>query len=72
MTRKPKPWAVILSTPGGPVRSDHTSETKAYEKANAERDAIFAGTSRAYKVRVDWWDHTRDRWVHYEDVHPAV
>lgn len=70
MTRKSKPWAVILSTPGGPIRTEHTSQAKAYEKANTERAAILTGTSRAYKVRVDQWEQHNSRWIHYEDVFP--
>lgn len=69
-TRKSKPWAVILSTPGGPIRTEHTSQAKAYEKGLAERDAILNGTSRAYKIRVEQWEQDRQRWVHYEDIHP--
>lgn len=70
MTRKSKPWAVITVASSGPVRTEHGSQAKAYERAIADRDAILAGTSDVYKIRVDWWDPAQNRWVHYEDVHP--
>jgi hypothetical protein len=70
MARKSKPWAVIVSTPGGPYRTEHSSQKKAYEKVLAERDAILAGTSRGYKVRVEQWEHDCNRWVWFDQPYP--
>lgn len=68
--RKSKPWAVILRTPGQPIRTEHTSENKAYEKVRAESAAIQAGTSRATRIRVEQWNPDGGRWQWYDDIDP--
>jgi hypothetical protein len=70
MARKSKPWAVILRTPGQPIRTEHTSQAKAYEKVNAERDLAQAGTSRATRIRVEQWQPDSNRWQLYDDIDP--
>jgi hypothetical protein len=70
MARKSKPWAVILSTPGQPIRTEHTSESEALQQANIVREEILGGWSQAHAVRIEKWDATADRWALYETVHP--
>ncbi|MFE2912459.1 hypothetical protein ACFXI0_07880 [Kitasatospora indigofera] len=72
MPRKSKPWAVIVSTPDGPTRTEHTSQAKAYEYGFAERDAILAGTSPDNKIHIEQWDQLTNRWHLYEDIHIAI
>lgn len=69
--RKSKPWAVILSTSGGPVRTEHRSQLEAYRKVNAERGLIEEGVSRVTRIRVEQWDADAGRWVWFEDAHPG-
>lgn len=70
MARKSKPWAVILATPDGPIRSEHTSETKAYERVRAKLAAIDAGTSRVTAIRVEQWEHDNGRWIWFDQPYP--
>lgn len=70
MARKSKPWAVVLSTAGGPIRTEHRSESEAHQQANTSREEILGGWSRAHAVRLEKWDATADRWTLYETVHP--
>lgn len=68
--RKSKPWAVILRTPGQPIRTEHTSENKAYEKVREARAAIQAGTSPVTRIRVEQWEPDHQRWAWYDDIDP--
>ncbi|GAB2696484.1 hypothetical protein [Kitasatospora kifunensis] len=68
-TRKPKPWAVICATPDGPLRTEHTSETKAYQAAYAEREARVAGTSQATEVWIEQWKPRQDHWVYHDGIY---
>lgn len=70
MARKSKPWAVIVSTPGGPIRTEYTSQTKAYEKVRAERELILTGASRGYKIRVEQWEADASRWAWFDQPYP--
>jgi hypothetical protein len=71
MTRKSKPWAVILSTPDGHVRTEHTSKAKAYAQVNAERAAITDGVSDTDEINVEQWEPSYGRWSLYETAYPA-
>lgn len=68
MARKSKPWAVIVTTPDGPTRTEYTSETRAYDAVRKERAVIDAGTSRVTKIRVEKWE--RDRWIWFDKPYP--
>jgi hypothetical protein len=70
VTRKSKPWAVILRTAGGPIRTEHTSEAKTYEKVRAEVAAIKAGASRVTRIRVEHWDRDAGRWILFDTIDP--
>lgn len=70
MARKPKPWAVICTAPGQPIRTEYTSEAKAYEKVNAERALAQAGTSRVTRIRVEQWERDAGRWALYDLIDP--
>jgi hypothetical protein len=70
MARKSKPWAVILNTPGQPIRTEHTSEAKAYEKIRTEVDAAKSGTSRVTRIRVEQWESDANRWTLYDLIDP--
>jgi hypothetical protein len=70
MARKSKPWAVILSTPGGPIRTEHRSQPETYRKVNAERELIKSGASRVTRIRVEQWEADASRWTWYEDAYP--
>jgi hypothetical protein len=69
-TRKSKPWAVICTTPGQPIRTEHTSEAKAYEKVNAERLLANSGASRVTRIRVEQWDRDAGRWTLFDHIDP--
>jgi hypothetical protein len=67
--RKPsKPWAVVLSTPFGPVRTEHRSQPEAYRKINAVREGIASGTSHVTSIRVEQWETDYGQWGHYETL----
>ena len=70
MARKSKPWAVILGTAGGPIRTEHTSQNKAYEKVRAEVASVKAGASRATRIRVEQWEPNGNRWTLFELIDP--
>lgn len=70
MARKSKPWAVICSTSGGPIRTEHTSEAKAFEQVRTEADNVQAGYSRALEIRVEQWEKDASRWVPFETINP--
>lgn len=70
MVRKSKPWAVICATPGQPIRTEHTSETKTYEKVRAEVAAVKAGTSRVTRIRVEQWEPASNRWTLHDLIDP--
>lgn len=70
MARKSKPWAVILRTPGQPIRTEHTSQAKAYEKVRAERLLAQQGASRVTRIRVEQWERDANRWALYDDIDP--
>lgn len=71
MARKSKPWAVVLSTAGGPVRTEHRSQPEAYRKVQAERERIQSGMSRVARIRVEQWESDAGRWVNYETAYPS-
>ncbi|MFG3051850.1 hypothetical protein ACGFZP_12995 [Kitasatospora sp. NPDC048239] len=68
--RKAKPWAVVLNAPGGPLRTEHTSEAKAYEHVRAELAAARAGASRVTRIRVEQWDRPAGRWQLFDLIDP--
>ena len=70
MARKSKPWAVILSTPGGPIRTEHRSQPEAYRKVIAEREQAKDGITRVTKIRVEQWEPDGNRWAWYDDIDP--
>lgn len=70
MARKSKPWAVILSTPDGHLRTEHTSQAKAYAQVNAERAAIAAGDSQTDEINVEQWEPAYSRWALYDTAYP--
>lgn len=70
MARRPKPWAVVLRTPGAPIRSEHTSQKKAYETVRDAVAAAKAGTSRTIGIRIEQWEADYNRWVLYDDIDP--
>lgn len=70
--RKSKPWVVIVTTAhGGQVRTEHTSEAKAYERVRALRGtpADSAEFSVA-AIRVEQWEAAYDRWVLFDKLYP--
>lgn len=71
-TRKSKPWAVTLITPGAPYRTEFTSEAKAYEKVRAELASAKAGTSRVTRIRVEKWDRLGGRWDLFDLIDPSA
>jgi hypothetical protein len=70
MARKSKPWAVIVSTPGGQVRTEHTGEKKAYETVRDLRAAIDASESHVIAIRVEQWESDANRWVWFDQPYP--
>jgi len=68
--RKAQPWAVVLNTPGGPLRAEHTSEAKAYEHVRAELAAVRAGTSHVTQIRVEQWDRHAGLWQLFDLIDP--
>lgn len=69
--RKPKPWAVVLLSPGIPEqRTEHTSSAKAYQLVNGTRAAVHAGTSPVTRIRVEQWEPNYNRWATYELINP--
>ncbi|WP_327066824.1 hypothetical protein [Kitasatospora sp. NBC_01302] len=68
MARKSKPWAVICATPGQPIRTEHTSEKKAFEKVRAEADLVQQGRSRVTRIRVEKW--ATDHWQLFDLIDP--
>jgi hypothetical protein len=70
MARKSKPWAVILYTPVGPIRTEHRSQPEAYRKINAEREQAKAGASRVTRIRVEQWEPNANHWALYELIDP--
>ena len=71
MARKSKPWAVILNTPGSPIRTEHTSEAKTYEKVRAEVAAAKSGASQVTRIRVEQWEPDGNRWTLFDLIDPA-
>ncbi|MFB7907673.1 hypothetical protein ACFC1T_14670 [Kitasatospora sp. NPDC056076] len=70
--RKSRPWAVILSTPGSPYRTEHTSEAEAYEQVRAEIAAVKAGSRNVSRIRVEQWDRLADRWQLFDLIDPTT
>lgn len=70
MPRKSKPWAVVVNAPGEAVRTEHTSEAKAYEQVHAEVAAVKAGTSKASRIRVEQWERDYGRWALFDLIRP--
>lgn len=68
--RKSKPWAVELTTGTYVVRTEHTSEAKAYQHVLDTTAAVTAGQSDVTRIRVEQWEPDPGRWAHYEDIHP--
>ena len=71
MTRKSKPWAVIVTRPDIQYRVEHTSQTKAYTQVNTERAAIANGSSNTTEIRVEQWQPAYNSWALYENAYPA-
>jgi len=69
-TRKSKPWAVICATAGQPIRTEHTSENKTYDKVREVCAAVKAGTSRVTRIRVEQWEPDGNRWALYDLIDP--
>ena len=69
-TRKSKPWAVICTTPGQPLRTEHANESKAFEKVRTEADRVQQGASRVTRIRVEQWDKDASRWALFETINP--
>lgn len=70
MARKSKPWAVILTTSDGPIRTEHTGENKTYEKVRASVAAVKAGESTTTAIRVEQWEPDGNRWDLYDLIDP--
>jgi hypothetical protein len=70
MARKSKPWAVVLSTPGGPIRSEHRSQPEAYRNVQIVRQNVLDGTSRVTRIRVEQWEPNANHWALYELIDP--
>lgn len=68
MARKSKPWAVVLSTPDGPIRCEFRSEAEAYRKVQVTQQNVLAGTSSVTQIRVEKWEG--DRWIWFDQPHP--
>jgi hypothetical protein len=68
--RKSRPWAVILSTPSSLVRTEHTSEAKAYEQVRNEIADVKTGASQITRVRVEQWDRQAGRWQLFDLIDP--
>lgn len=68
--RKSKTWAVILSTPGGPIRTEHRSQAEADRKVAETRAAVAAGISRVSRIRVEQWNAERRVWTTYALINP--
>ena len=70
MARKSKSWAVVLSTAGGPIRTEHRSKAEAYRKVHDTRADVLNGISRVTRVRVEQWEPDYNRWALYELIDP--
>jgi hypothetical protein len=70
MARKSKPWAVVLSCSGSPIRSEHRSEAEAYRKVRTETAAAKAGRTTVSRIRVEQWEPDYNRWALYELINP--
>ena len=70
MARKSKPWAVVLATPEGPIRSEHRSKPEAYRRVNAVRTQVLVGERDVQQIRVEQWEPDYDRWGLYELIDP--
>jgi hypothetical protein len=70
MSRKSMPWAVVLSTPGGPIRSEHRSKPETYRKVAIERVSAQEGHSQVSRIRVEQWEPNADSWALYELIDP--
>lgn len=70
MPRKSKPWAVICSTAGSPIRTEHTSEKQAFTKVRTEADHVQAGVSRVTRIRVEQWEKDPGRWILFDTIDP--
>lgn len=70
MARKSKPWAVVLATPDGPVRSEHRSKPEAYRRVNAVRTQALVGERDVTRIRVEQWESDYQQWSLYELIDP--
>ena len=70
MTAKSKPWAVVLSCSGSPIRSEHRSKPEAYRKVAAETKAAQAGRTTVSRIRVEQWQPDYQQWALYELINP--
>jgi hypothetical protein len=70
MAKRSKPWAVVLATPGGPVRSEHRSKAEAYRKVHDTRADVLNGISRVSRIRVEQWEPDYNQWALYELINP--
>jgi hypothetical protein len=69
--RKARPWAVILTIDSRPpLRTEHTSEAKTYEKVRAEVADVRSGYSRVTEIRVEQWDRDGGRWILFDTIDP--
>lgn len=66
MARRSKPWAVVLTTPGEPVRTEHRSKPEAYRRVNLIRTQALTGVRDVTRIRVEQWEPDYDRWSLYE------
>lgn len=68
MARKSKPWAVVLVTHGGPVRTEHRSRPEMERKVHTERELAEAGTTRVIAIRVEQWEPDINGWALYDRI----
>lgn len=72
MSRKAKPWAVVVRAAGDHKRTEHTSRAKAYVHAAAAGRAAYSGASNAYRIHVERWDHDHNWWALYDTTYERV
>jgi len=71
MTRKSKPWAVVLDPGREATRTEHTSEAKAYQQVRDVAAGVKDGSSSVTRIRVEQWDRDYSRWQLFDLIDPT-